>query len=68
MKNFFRVYSDYCCKYGFKSSCGHFYDSCLCNIMSHGTTAADALIFSSAVVQDGNPEDIDAIHHFRVKK
>ena len=37
------------------------------NIAPHGVTAAEALIFSSAVVQEGNPEDSDAIHHFRVE-
>ena len=36
------------------------------NIVPHGATAAEALIISSAVVQEGSPEG-DAIHYFRLK-
>ena len=36
------------------------------NIVPHEATAAEALIISSAVVQEGSPEG-DAIHYFRLK-
>ena len=36
------------------------------NIFPHGATAAEALIISSAVFQEGSPEG-DAIHYFRLK-
>ena len=36
------------------------------DIAPHGVTAAEALISSSAVVQEGSPEG-DAIHYFRLK-
>ena len=36
------------------------------NIVPHGATATEALIISSAVVQEGSPEG-DAIHYFRLK-
>ena len=55
---------------GCKPHCGRLYHSCLfmvvfvvahcCNMhnsVPHGATAANALIFSSAVVQEGGPEE-----------
>ena len=35
-------------------------------IFPHGATAAEALIISSAVFQEGSPEG-DAVHYFRLK-
>ena len=62
VKNFFRLLNDYGCKYGYKSCCG-----CLCycalprlnvhNIPPYRTTAAEALIYSSAVVQECSLKD-----------
>ena len=67
VKNFFRLLNDYGCKYGYKSCCGCLYYSCLCycalprlnvhNIPPYRTTAAEAFISSSAVVQEGSPKD-----------
>ena len=36
------------------------------NTIPHGAAAAEALISSSTVVQEGSPKG-DAIHYFRVK-
>ena len=36
------------------------------NIVPHGATAAEALIISSAVFQEGSPKG-DVLHYFRLK-